>query len=89
MASQYWHPGGVKHAARIGSHKERKYLESDMDIVRQKVHVEVRGLGLSWVRPGRLIVSEQRKRILDNVNFTCPAGQITAIMVSRYLNTNT
>lgn len=53
-----------------------------MDLVRQRVHVEVKGLGLSWVRPGRLIFSEQKKEILNNITFSCPPGQITAIMVS-------
>jgi hypothetical protein len=52
-----------------------------MDIIRQKVDVEVKGLGLSWVRPGHLFFKHQQKRILDNVTFSCPAGQITAIMV--------
>jgi hypothetical protein len=56
-----------------------------MDIIRQRVDVEVRGLGFSWVRPGRLMFSEQKKQILDNITFSCPAGQITAIMVSRLI----
>ena len=57
-----------------------------MDIVRKRVRVEAKGVGLSWIRRGRFILSERRKRILDNLNFTCPAGQITAIMVSGYVS---
>jgi hypothetical protein len=54
-----------------------------MDIVRQRVDVEVNGLGFSWIRPGRLMFPEQKKQILENITFSCPAGQVTAIMVSR------
>ncbi|KAG8836185.1 hypothetical protein FRC17_009528 [Serendipita sp. 399] len=77
----FWKPGGVKHAAKIGSHNEKEALpESDMDIIRQRVDVQVKGLGLSWMRPGFLFLKRRERRILDNITFSCPAGKITAII---------
>ncbi|KAG8839536.1 hypothetical protein FRC18_010315 [Serendipita sp. 400] len=77
----FWKPGGVKHAAKLGSRNGKEALpESDMDIIRQRVDVEVKGLGLSWKRPGFLFLKRQQKRIIDNVTFQCPSGQITAII---------
>ncbi|CAG7851806.1 ABC transporter G family member 6 Short=ABC transporter ABCG.6; Short=AtABCG6; AltName: Full=White-brown complex homolog protein 6; Short=AtWBC6 [Serendipita indica DSM 11827] len=76
-----WKPGGVKHAVKVGGTAGKETLpESDMDIARQRVDVVVKNVGLTWIRPARLLMKEKKKQILHDITFSCPSGQITAIM---------
>lgn len=76
----FWKPGGVKHAGRPGSSGKEVIIDSDMDIARQRVNVTVNQVSLTWSRPRFFILQPTRKEILANISFTCPSGQITAIM---------
>ncbi|KAG8923585.1 hypothetical protein FRC00_006062 [Tulasnella sp. 408] len=71
-----YHPGGVKHANQLfssGSGKEAM-VAADMEIVRQRIDVDVRHICLKWTRRGT------EKTILHNINARFPAGEVTAIM---------
>lgn len=52
-----------------------------MNIIRQRVDLEVIYLGLSCFRAGLGPLKKQQKTILQEINFRAPAGQITAILV--------
>ncbi|KAG8931848.1 hypothetical protein FRC02_002035 [Tulasnella sp. 418] len=71
-----YHPGGVKHAMQVVSLDRGKEVAigGDLDISRQRIDVEVKGLTFSWNR------RNNRKTILHNVNAKFPAGQVTAIL---------
>ena len=60
----------------ISSDRGKEVTGTDLDIARQRIDVEVKGLGFSWVR------GSTRKEILHNINAKFPAGQVTAILVS-------
>lgn len=77
-----WHPGGVRHAAQVdGSTGKESLVQSDMNIIRQRIDLEVKDLELSWFRVGFGPLKKQQKNILQEINFRAPAGQITAILV--------
>ena len=77
-----WHPGGVRHAARIDRLRGKESpVKSDMNISRQSIDLELRNLGLSWFRSGFGPLNRQERTILRDINFRAPAGQITAILV--------
>lgn len=53
-----------------------------MDILRRKVDVDIKSSRLLWKKrgvPG--ILAAQKKIILDEITFSCPSNQITAIIV--------
>ncbi|KDQ16857.1 hypothetical protein BOTBODRAFT_30755 [Botryobasidium botryosum FD-172 SS1] len=77
-----YHPGDVKHAARIDPDSKAKSSgTSDMDVVRARVDIEVRDLSFRWIRPSLASITErQEKTILENVNARFPAGKVTAIL---------
>ncbi|KAG8903628.1 hypothetical protein FRB99_002933 [Tulasnella sp. 403] len=71
-----YHPGGVKHAAQIatsGRGKEAMVPDS-VEIARQRIDVEVRGLSLTWSRRGT------SKSILRDISSRFPSGEVTAIL---------
>lgn len=87
ICAKVYYPGGVKHAARMEtSSKEKPAAASDMDIVRAKVDISVRGLAFAWVRSsfGKL-APRREKKILANVNAHFPAGKLTAVLVRAFL----
>jgi hypothetical protein len=82
-----WHPGGVRHAARIDvSTGKERLAKSDMNIARRRVDLVVKDLGLSWFRAGFGPIKNQQKTILQEINFRAPAGQITAILVGPFFS---
>ena len=81
---QVYHPGGVKYASQLQVNEPGKesLVTGDLDVPWVRVDVRVTGLGLKWIRPsfGPLIQSAE-KVILEDVNVSFPAGQVTAILV--------
>lgn len=80
-------PGGIKHAAQIDHNADSKTRDvpSDMDLIRTRIDVEAQGLGLKWIRawPGSQKKNRVEKVILQDVSIRFPAGEVTAILVSK------
>jgi len=51
-------------------------INEELDISRQRIDVEVRQLGVKWVK------RRNEKPILRNINARFPSGQVTAVLVS-------
>lgn len=85
LFSKLFAAGGVKHAQQIESNDNGKDLlvSGAIDVPWARVHVEVRGLGLSWARRALYpFISSANKDILQDINIRFPAGEVTAILVS-------
>ncbi|GAB1520353.1 hypothetical protein RhiTH_003427 [Rhizoctonia solani] len=75
-------PGGTRYARKIDPSDAGKgpAVHSDMDISRQRIDVEVRNLGLKWIKTGLVTRKKTEKRILNDVHAVFPSGQVTAIL---------
>ncbi|KAF8688664.1 P-loop containing nucleoside triphosphate hydrolase protein, partial [Rhizoctonia solani] len=70
-------PGGTRYARKIDPSDAGKgpVVHSDMDISRQRIDVEVRNLGLKWIKTGLVTRKKTEKRILNDTNAVFPSGQ--------------
>ncbi|ELU45266.1 ABC transporter protein [Rhizoctonia solani AG-1 IA] len=80
--NQVYKPGGTRYARKIDPSDAGKgpAVHSDMDISRQRIDVEVRNLGLKWIKTGLVTRKKTEKRILNDVHAVFPSGQVTAIL---------
>ncbi|KAF8752043.1 P-loop containing nucleoside triphosphate hydrolase protein [Rhizoctonia solani] len=82
FAGLVYKPGGTRYARKIDPSDAGKgpAVHSDMDISRQRIDVEVRNLGLKWIKTGLVTRKKTEKRILNDVHAVFPSGQVTAIL---------
>lgn len=57
-------------------------VAGDMEIIRQRIDVDIRRVSLRWSR------RESSKQILQSINARFPSGEVTAILVRRESQTN-